>query len=78
MLFRSDLATFACAPYDAARDLTAATGGVERWVTLRAGEFLVIWPHEAHLSGVAMGTPSAVRKIVLKVPVGDADAPAYS
>lgn len=74
-----DLSTFRCGPYDAARDMTPVTGGVERWVTVQAGEFLVIWPHEAHLSGVATGAPSAVRKVVLKVPVGDgARAAAYS
>ena len=37
-------------------------------VRLRAGEFLVLWPHEAHQPGVAPGPDAAgVRKVVVKV-----------
>ena len=59
----------AVAPYDAAKDIAffAGRGSAE---TVRAGEFLVIWPHEAHAPGCDPGPEAAaVHKIVLKVAV---------
>ena len=59
----------AVAPYDAAKDIAffAGRGSAE---TVRAGEFLVIWPHEAHAPGCDPGPEAAaVHKIVIKVAV---------
>ena len=46
--------------------------------TLRvgAGEVAVFFPADAHKPSLADGTPVLVRKTVVKVPVGDAAAPA--
>lgn len=61
--------THATAPFDESADVGF---GVAEGVPLKlcAGEFLVLWPHEAHQPGVTLGeTPSSVRKIVVKVAV---------
>jgi len=61
--------TRAVAPFDEAADVGfgSAEGGAVR---LRAGEFLVLFPHEAHQPGVAAETGAGkVRKIVVKVEV---------
>ena len=53
--------------FDEAADVGFLAGEGEP-VRLRAGEFLVLWPHEAHQPGIAPGPgPSGVRKIVVKV-----------
>ena len=36
---------------------------------LSAGDFLVLYPQDAHMPGVCVGAPSEVKKIVVKVPV---------
>lgn len=59
----------AVAAYDAAKDIAffAGRGAAE---TVRAGEFLIIWPHEAHAPGCDSGPEAAaVHKIVMKVAV---------
>lgn len=59
--------TRAVAPFDEAADVGfgSAEGGAVR---LRGGEFLVLFPHEAHQPGVAAETGAGkVRKIVVKV-----------
>ena len=56
-------------PYDEAGDIefVRATGEM---VPLQAGEFLVIFPHEAHQPAVHPATgPEPVRKIIVKVRV---------
>ena len=61
--------TRAVAPFDEAADVGfgSAEGGAVR---LRAGAFLVLFPHEAHQPGVAAETGAGkVRKIVVKVEV---------
>ena len=59
--------TRAVAPFDEAADVGFGSAeGVA--VRLRAGEFLVLFPHEAHQPGVAAETGAGkVRKIVVKV-----------
>lgn len=54
-------------PYDEARDIEFVRAGGES-IPLYAGQFLVIFPHEAHQPGChpASGT-SRVRKIVVKM-----------
>jgi biofilm protein TabA len=54
--------------YDAARDLVTADGE-GTFFTLHAGHFAILWPHDAHRPGIAIGDPLDVRKVVLKVAV---------
>lgn len=62
--------THPSAPFNEAADVGfGAADGMQ--IRLRAGEFLILWPHEAHQPGVvADNGPAAVRKIVVKVAVG--------
>lgn len=55
--------------YDETADIAwFAADAPQRPVSLRAGEFLVLWPHEAHQPGLATPAgPCAVRKVVVKV-----------
>lgn len=57
-------------PYDKANDIEfyhePAFSGV---VFLRAGEYIVLAPEDAHKPRCAAGAPMAVNKIVVKVPV---------
>jgi biofilm protein TabA len=52
--------------YDEARDFEELTG-VGDYVTLRAGDLMVLWPGEGHMPGIAAGSPSEVTKVVVKV-----------
>ena len=36
-------------------------------LTLSAGDFAILHPWDAHMPGVAINTPSAVRKVVVKI-----------
>ncbi len=54
--------------YDAARDI-AFLDGTAAFVTLQAGDFAVLFPHDAHLPGRCWQQPSRVRKIVVKVAI---------
>jgi len=56
----------AAGPYDEDTDMERPVGAGE-FVTLLAGEFIVLWPGEAHMPGMAIGQPAAVRKIVVKI-----------
>jgi biofilm protein TabA len=57
---------FARGPYDAAKDVEFLTGDGD-FVRLSAGEFIVLWPGEVHMPGMAAVGPTAVRKIVVKI-----------
>ena len=55
--------------YDPATDIRFLAGRGSP-VSLSAGEFMLIWPHEAHAPGCdPSDTPSAVHKIIVKIPV---------
>ena len=62
-----DLADFACEPYDAERDLTAARGGRGLSVDVGTGEFVILFPHDVHRPGLTAHAVETVRKIVMKV-----------
>lgn len=58
-------------PYDCAKDV-AFFKGIGSSLTVNAGEFVILWPHEAHLPGChPTETPTPVNKIVLKVAVSN-------
>ena len=46
----------------------AANGDFKK-LELSAGDFAILYPEDAHMPGVHKDTPSAIKKIVLKVPV---------
>ncbi len=52
--------------YDEARDVQPLSGGGD-FVTVQAGDFVLLWPDEAHMPGIATTEPAAVRKIVVKI-----------
>ena len=56
-------------PYDPAADyeLGEPASGAFSSVILRPGDFLVLWPGEAHYPGIAPSSPAPVSKIVFKV-----------
>ncbi|HRI87200.1 MAG TPA: YhcH/YjgK/YiaL family protein [Candidatus Hydrogenedentes bacterium] len=54
-------------PYDAARDCLFLTGDCSDIITVRAGEFVVFWPGEAHMPNLAVDAPAPVMKVVLKI-----------
>jgi len=54
--------------YDAEKDYMALSGTGEH-LTLEAGSFMLLWPGEGHMPGIAAGTPSAVKKIVIKIEI---------
>ena len=57
-------------PYDAERDLTWLAGAAGQWITLPAGHFMLLWPGDAHMPGVQVGSASDVLKVVVKIEVG--------
>jgi YhcH/YjgK/YiaL family protein len=58
------------APYDAERDLQWLDGRGD-FLTLSAGGFVVLWPDDAHMPGVAVDAPAPVTKVVVKIAVSD-------
>jgi biofilm protein TabA len=54
--------------YDETRDYILYTGSGNELV-MTPGMFTILWPHDVHRPSVAVGAPSAVRKIVVKIRV---------
>ena len=54
--------------YDAENDFYKLEGDGE-FFTLCAGYFAVLKPQDAHMPGMAISTPQAVKKVVVKVRV---------
>ena len=57
-------------PYDAEKDYLNGTGP-GTFVDAPAGMVFVLWPGDAHMPGLQVQGASPVRKIVMKVAVGD-------
>lgn len=55
-------------PYDPERDVAFFEPGHD-YITVRPGMFTVFWPSDVHAPQAAVGQPSAVRKVVVKVAV---------
>jgi len=53
-------------PYDAGKDIMWLTGEGDR-VTLRPGDFVLLWPEDAHMPAMALETPVPVLKVVIKI-----------
>lgn len=59
----------AAGEYSRERDLVLATGQGD-FITLAPGRFALLWPHDAHMPGVAATEPAPVHKVVIKLAVG--------
>ncbi|MEQ1911560.1 MAG: YhcH/YjgK/YiaL family protein, partial [Vicinamibacterales bacterium] len=66
-----DIADFTCEPYDQNRDLVVARGESDRFISMGTGHFAILFPHDVHMPGLTGQTLSRVRKIVVKVRLGD-------
>jgi YhcH/YjgK/YiaL family protein len=55
-------------PFDTSKDIAFLTGSGD-FVTLPAGHFVLLWPGDAHMPGLAAGSPGPVRKVVVKIAV---------
>ena len=55
-------------PYQEAKDVAFYQGEGD-FVTVPAGSFVILFPEDAHMPGIAVGTPAPVTKIVVKVRV---------
>lgn len=53
-------------PYDSAGD-AALYKGDGAFLTAGPGTFFLLWPDDAHMPGIAAGSPAPVRKVVVKV-----------
>jgi YhcH/YjgK/YiaL family protein len=63
----ADVATMQPAkPYDPEKDVGFFTGNGQ-FVEMKPGMFMLLWPHDIHMPGMALEQPTAARKIVLKV-----------
>ena len=54
--------------YDASKDFLPLFGEGDQ-VSLKSGCFVLLFPEDAHMPGMAIGEPAFVRKIVLKIAV---------
>ena len=56
-------------PYDEAKDAEFLQGNLRESTVLRANDFAVFFPEDAHKPGCISAKPSIVKKIVVKIPV---------
>jgi biofilm protein TabA len=52
------------------KDITWLSGSGDH-LTLAAGQFVVVWPGDAHMPGIDAGVPAIVRKIVVKIAIAE-------
>jgi YhcH/YjgK/YiaL family protein len=50
------------------KDITWLTGSGD-FLTLAAGQFVILWPGDAHMPGLDAGVPGSVRKVVVKIAI---------
>jgi len=53
-------------PFDAAKDLLWLSGTGDM-VTLRPGDFVLLWPEDGHMPGLQISGPVPVTKVVYKI-----------
>ena len=53
-------------PFDDEKDIMWLDGQGD-WVTLRPGEFVLLWPEDVHMPAMAIDTPMPVLKVVIKI-----------
>ncbi len=54
--------------YNPEKDFLALTG-VGDFLTLSAGDFMLLFPEDAHMPGMAVGDPVPVKKVVIKIAI---------
>jgi biofilm protein TabA len=52
--------------YDPVKDVIRYAGQGD-CILARAGTFLVLWPEDGHMPGIAVDAPAPVRKVVVKI-----------
>ena len=58
--------------YDEAKDFLSLEGeGKGDFFLVRQGTFVILFPQDAHMPGMAVSTPRTVKKFVVKVALGD-------
>lgn len=58
-------------PYDPKSDAELFTSAAGDFITMREGMCMVLGPHDIHMPGIAVSTPSAVRKLVIKFSIAE-------
>jgi biofilm protein TabA len=53
--------------YDAENDFMLLSGEAGALVPVSSGAFMLLWPNEAHMPGLAMDEPAMLRKVVVKI-----------
>lgn len=53
--------------YDAENDFMLLSGEAGALVPVPSGAFMLLWPNEAHMPGLAMDEPAMLRKVVVKI-----------
>ncbi len=64
----SPIGQLASGEYDDTKDVTWLTGTGD-FITLDQTRFIILWPGDAHMPGIAAGVPAEVRKVVIKIAV---------
>ena len=54
-------------PYEESSDALFLDGPADDMLIMNAGELAIFWPEDAHMPSIADGTPSQVKKAVVKV-----------
>jgi YhcH/YjgK/YiaL family protein len=57
-------------PYDEVKDMMWLAGAGE-FLTLEPGEFMLLWPGDAHMPGIAVDEPQPIKKVVVKIRLGE-------
>lgn len=55
--------------YDAESDFLPLTGEAGMLVPVSSGSFMLLWPDEPHMPGLAVDDPAPIRKVVVKIAV---------
>jgi YhcH/YjgK/YiaL family protein len=54
--------------YDAEKDFEALAGDGD-FLRVQAGRFVLLWPGEPHMPGMALDAPAPVKKVVVKIKI---------
>jgi biofilm protein TabA len=54
--------------YNPDKDFLALSGEGE-FLTLQSGDFMLLWPNDGHMPGMAIDAPSPVKKVVVKIAI---------
>ncbi|WP_026572789.1 YhcH/YjgK/YiaL family protein [Bacillus sp. UNC438CL73TsuS30] len=54
-------------PYDEQDDYYLLEGGLKSMVRMQKGDFMILFPQDAHMTGIMVDTTEKVRKVVFKI-----------